>query len=560
MALIIKAFPYVLFVFVTFAVLNPNPFGNNPDIIFDESYFLTSALSAIKDGLPPGLDFPASGSYYGGIQAYIDTAAMMVVSGAVFAREHFSFVATKLWVALNTGELLHILRLVNGIVALTTLAFCYLLFKKRKIPPALALTLMLFLLLLLGNSVLVGFLHTAKMWVFYILIVAVMSALFIANEFYLSKLNQPLLSRRTYAALFIWSSVLIFFQSYVGVFSIFLLLLYALLLKHLNVRDVWVQAKKYWYFIVLFALTQLSFLYQAYTIYSSFSNVSIKTAQGAIDWFARLYNPLVFTVESQPLVMLYVLGALVLIFFAFYNKVFFADSRKRTYIAIALAHPILVYVIFHVILGFSLDARYAILLTIACSFSAAILMGEIGNTAVVTALTLSGILFVIVNVHAIALYWHPSSEKILLETITEKYNSPSNVFLVDHSARRLTLPVNEQSLLLLNEKRQDMARFQFILQHKDQVHVSDTFKPLTAIAYADVELADYTARFNDNSHSVWVVSRDCARRCTNKETQASTCFEINVNACGVIPQEPNTLPKFLRATQLGYSYIVRKVH
>ena len=113
----------VLFAFIAFAILNPNPFGNNPDIILDESYFLTSALSAIEHATLPGWDFPASGTYYGGPQTYVDTAVLVPVVGVVLALSDFSVTAAKLWVASNTGELLYILRLVSGVSALATLLF-----------------------------------------------------------------------------------------------------------------------------------------------------------------------------------------------------------------------------------------------------------------------------------------------------------------------------------------------------------------------------------------------------------------------------------------------------
>lgn len=147
-----------LFVFIAFAVLAPNPFGNNPDIIADESYFLTSSLSAIEKVTLPGWEFSKSGNYYGGVQTYIDTVVMIPVLGAVMAASNFSVLATKMWVALHTGELLHILRLVNGVIALCAILFCFLLFKKRKIPRELAIPLTLFLFLLLSNVVFIEFL------------------------------------------------------------------------------------------------------------------------------------------------------------------------------------------------------------------------------------------------------------------------------------------------------------------------------------------------------------------------------------------------------------------
>ena len=548
-----------LFVFIAFAVLNPNPFGNNPDIIGDESYFLSTSLFSIEKHTLPGWEFTPSGAYYGGPQTYVDTIVMVPVLGAVLAHSDFSIIDAKLWVAQNTGELLHVLRLVNGVAALGTLLFFFFYFKKRDIPRPLALTLIPFLFLLLSNVLVIEFLHTAKMWVFYILFVAAMSAIFIAQEYYLAHLGRPFLEKKYYVALLVWSAVLTFFQSWVGVFSIVLLALYALLLRHVSIRDLWNYCLKYWYFIVLFSLTQLSFVWRAYTISESFKGASTRGAEGAIDWFARLSKPIIFSLKTQPLVVLYVLGAGALIFLAFRNRSFFADARRRIWLVIALAHPILVYLIFHVGIGFDAGPRYAIILTIALSFSAAILMSEIGNRAALAALALSGVLFVVVNVHAIQLFWHPSSETVLLETILEKYNSPDNVFIADSSAKRLTLPVNYESLPFLGETRSDMGRFRFLIENRELLPKNATFKPLAFIAYSTEEEDAYIERFK-NTHFVWMIRRNCANLCNADEMAAGTCFQIHVAACTISPQDTNALPEFLASKQLGNSYIVRKVN
>lgn len=551
-----NAFLVGLFVFIAFGVLNPNPFANNPDIIWDESYFLTSALSAIENKTLPGWDFPSSGAYYGGPQVYVDTLVLIPVLGAVIVHSDFSLAATKIWVAQNTGELLHILRLVSGASALLLLLFCFFWFKKKRIPYELALTLTLFLFLLLSNVLVIEFLHTAKVWPFYILLVAVPSAVLIANEYYLSRLKMPFMEKNRYLALLIWSGVAVFFQSYICAFSSLLLLVYALILGHVQMRDIGSHVRKYWWLMVAVSLTQISFMYRAYALREQFAGIST-TVEGAIDWSARLVKPLIFAVQTQPLVLLYPLGLILGLAIARRHP-YFDNPRKRAIIAIAATHPILTYLFFHVIVGFDILPRYAIMLTLACAFSTAILMSEIGKRAVVFALACSAALFLVVNMHAIALYSQPSSETVLLRTIMQKFNTPDTVFIVDHSARRMTLPVNAESLSLLDEERRAMSRFAFLLQNRDRLPVSE-FKPLTAIAYRAEQEAAYLAQFSTGTYSVWMIRRLCTDRCGAQDIQAGTCFEINIKACGIEPQEPNTLPVFLSATQLGYSYIVRKI-
>lgn len=546
-----------LFIFIALGILSPNPFGNNPDIVLDESYFLTSALSAIEQRTLPGWDFPASGTFYGGPQTYIDTAVLVPVLSVVLAASDFSVMTAKIWVAQNTGELTHVLRLVSGFAALAALCLLFFFFKRKNIPRPLVLSLTLFLFLLLGNTVVVGFLHTAKMWALYAVFVSVVSAIFIAQEYYLAHFGKPFIEKDRYVAFFVWAGVLTFFQSYFGAFSVALLLLYALLLGHMNVGDVWRYALRRWFLLVLFALTQISFLYQAYRISEYFTDSSTKTAAGTIDWLTRISKPVIYAVMSQPLALLYCVGAAAVMLLVF-SRALFIDTRKRRWMAIAALHPLLTYLFFHVGIGLDIGPRYSILLGIAFAFSAAILLSELGTKAAVGALALAGAVFVVVNIHAIQLYWQPSSETVLVQTISTKFNSPETVFITDHSARRMTLPVNATSLSFLNERRENMGRFKFLLEHQEEIPES-TFRPITVTAYSAEEEAGYISRFETGAQSIWMIRRLCTERCTASETSAGSCFEINMNACGREAQEPNTLPDFLSTTQLGYSYVVRKI-
>jgi len=552
-------------IFTAFVFLYPNPFGNNPDVIMDESYFLTSSLSAIEKMTIPGWEFSQSGNYYGGVQTYIDYFVLIPILGVVTVFSDFSIASTKLWVALNTGELLHILRLVNGLLGLIAIYTCYFYFSRRNIPQKLSLSLILFLFLLLSNVLVIQFLHTAKMWVIYIIITSIISALFIANEYYLSKLKTPFIQKEKIVAILVWSSVLLFFQNYVGAISIFLIMSYAILLDHIKIIDIWNHFKKYWYLMVIFALTQISFVYRAIflnLITGSFAQISVKTIEGQTDWFMRLYYPLIFTLKSHPMaVILFTVSAVTAIFMLIRGKTSSLEKRNKIYLIIALVHPILVYLIFHVGIGFSFGPRYAIFLTIALAFSITILLSEakIVFTKIATALCL--ILFLILGTKAISLYWHPSSETILLEKIETNYNSPNNIFIEEPNALHLTLPVNEDSLSLLNEKRGNMGRFQFLLQNKELLSNNVLFKPLTVITYSEEELNEYLTKLKKGTNSVWTITTDCKNLCTNKETEEKTCFDVNTTAaCVAVSQEVNLLSIFLSSKQLGYPYIVRKVY
>ncbi len=549
------------FIFLAIGILSPNPFGNNPDIIQDESYFLTSSLSAIEKGTLPGFEFSHSGSYYGGPQIYLDTVVLVPVVAVIFIAEHGSRVATEVWVALHTGDLLSLLRLVNGILGLGALAWCVWFFRKKSIPRPLALSLALFLFLLLSTVFCIEFLHTAKVWTIYILTVAVMGAFFLAQEYYLRHYTSAFVEKGTYVALLVWSGVLVFLQNYFGVFSIFLLALYALLLEHIRFSDILQYLKKYWYLVALAVLAQLSFFYRAAFVngIASFYDLSAKTGTNHIDWIGRLYDPLVYAVTGQPLVVLYLVLVATIAFLFFYQKNFFVDWHRRMLVGIALLNPLAVYLFFHVLIGFSGAPRYGILLTMACSFSIVLLLAEFDIFFTKLALGVSIILFCIINIHAIALYWRPSSETILLGILSTQYNTSNTVFIQDSSAVRLALPTNADSLPLLGD-RSDFTRFQFLLQHLDAVRAQVAFRPLTIVTTSSADEAAAIARFSTTTDAVWLITTDCTNLCSAAETGAGTCFSVHLDACGVSPQEVNDLPVFLSSRQLGDAYIVRRVH
>ena len=550
-----------LLLFITVATLNPDPFGNNPDIIGDESYFLSSSLNAIQKGTLPGWEFSQSGNYYGGVQTYVDFVVLIPVIGVMLAANHFSFVNTKIQIALHTGNLLAILRFVNGFLFVAFCGFFLFYFARRKVPYALGQSLLFLLFLLLGNSLVIGFVHTAKVWTLYFMLDAAAGALFITQEYYLSRGLEPFIKKDTYLALMVWAATAAFFQNYVGVFPILLWILYAVLLKHMSVREVWTYVIQRWYlFAALFALN-ISFFYRAifvkaHVVWWDPGIVAVMTPNGGIDWFHRLYDPIVYAVGSQPLLLLFVVGLITALFFWRTS-----DRRKRLYLAIACVHPVLIFLIFHALLGFSLFPRYSLPLTIAVSFSVIILLGE-ARALRTAGLIMSSVLAFVVIIHSIQLYWKPSSEVILTNLIATHYNSPDNVFVFETflpKASILSLPLNSASLPLLNERHQSMSRYQFLLQNLGAVDQFIPFKPIVLIPDTATEEASYLSHFSAPNYTVWAITTDCNALCGASEIQTGSCFDINAETCGAFPQDINMLGDFLSYTQLGGSYIVRKI-
>lgn len=546
--------------FVAVGVLYPNPYGNNPDIIGDESYFLTSSLSALDKGILPGWEFSQSGSYYAGPQVYLDTAVLIPIVGITFFVEHFSLTATKAFVALHTGDLLHVLRIVNGLSALIVFGFFIWYFRKREIPKRLALTLAVFAGLLLSNVMFIEFLHTAKVWTFYNLIVATASVFFIAQDYYLRHLGKPFIERERYIALIAWCGALALFQNYFGVFSILFLAGYAVYLRHIEWRELVRYVLRNWYWFLLVALLQISFLWRAVFINGVNSFMDMSARHGSsIDWMARFYNPVRDALTAEPFIVLYVVFTVVVAILAVRKSGFLSELGRRRIIAIACIHPVVVYLVFHVISGLSVMPRYGILLSMAGAFSITLLLGEFDARFAWVTLAASAVLFAVINVHSIGLYWHPSSEKVLLETLIEKYDSPDQAFVTTSSALRLTLPVNEASLALMNPNRASFSRFAFLAQHPDLLRTLVPFKPLTMITYSPEEEAAAIATLKHKYESVWLITTDCSILCTTAESAAGKCFAFNLNACDIAPQEVNGLPVFLQSTELGHAYIVRNV-
>ncbi|MEI6346127.1 MAG: hypothetical protein WCO79_02750 [bacterium] len=564
--------------FIVVTTLSPNPYGNNPDIIVDESYFLTSSLSAIQKGTLPGWEFSYSGNYYGGVQTYIDTLAILPIITAIVLKSGFSILTTKVYIALHTGELLHFLRLINGATALFALAGSIFFFRKKQIPQTLGLTLSLFAILLLSDVLLLQMLHTAKVWVTHLMLMAVASALFIAQQYYQthqSHLGQPFMKKDRYVALLFWMGVLAFCQNYVGAASIGLIGIYALALKHFTFADLWRHVKKYWYWVIVAGITQISFIYRAIFMNwmsGSFSNISYKSDDVHIDWLSRIYKPAITAVQSQPLVFLYIVLALIGIYFLMKKFDDSATNQKkdRLYLLIACTHPIFVYLIFHIAIGFGSAPRYSVIFTTACAFSIAVLaelldarISEQGVCIRWSGIVLASTLFLVIGTQSISLYWKPSTEKLLLETLMKKYNDPSIAFVEHWSALRMTLPVNDRSMLILDPKRQSMGRFDFLMQHPGVVKEQVAFKPLTYLAYNQEELGTIMKKLtspetNLGTKTIWLITQDDERPCNATELEKQTCFHSE-GRYRWTPQEPHPLREFLQAEHLGSLYTIRKV-
>lgn len=517
------------------AFVYPNIYGNQPDAIADESYFLTSSLSAIQKHTLPGWEFSASGAYYGGVEAYVSTVALVPVIAGEFLLHRASLSQAQLWVALNTGDLIHLLRLVNGAVFLLALfCFCVYLYK-RDIPRPLAFQLLLLLLLLLGDSLVVMLAHTAKVWVLYLVFELTAGVLVLVQEHYLRERREPFLRTHLYVGFLLWLAVAAFFQTFVGVISTGLWLVWAWWLGHFTLPDAWGYVRRWWYLLVLAGATQVSFVWRAFFARSHGSILDFQGARSSgegIDWAHRFLAPLYDAFLSQPFIALYVVLAALLLFPAYRR----ALPYSRRYIAIALLHPVLVYLLFYPLLGFDLAPRYAVLLTVALSFSVVMLMPRGKTYAVVLAGT--AVLAGAVLLYAVQLYWTPSYQAQLVAQVVQNYNATTTAIVVAPSAIEFQLPMNSNSLLHLDSTGKSMGRYAYLLEHLPQVLQAVPFRSLVLYPHTLEEQSQMLAQAKKEGYTMYLVSLP--------EGAGSTA-------------EPTTLPAFFGFSQLGSNYVIQAV-
>ena len=88
-----------VFVFIAFAILNPNPFRQQSRYHFRRELFSDERALRYRTHDASGLGFSGFRHVLRGPQTYVDTAVLVPVVGAVLALSDFSIVAAKIWVA-----------------------------------------------------------------------------------------------------------------------------------------------------------------------------------------------------------------------------------------------------------------------------------------------------------------------------------------------------------------------------------------------------------------------------------------------------------------------------
>ncbi len=532
---------WTLAVFFTLSllILNTNPFGNNPEVIRDESYFLTSTLAAYQNFRIPGLDFSKSNSaYYGGPLTYSTFIFSAPVLGSMFLFAG-SIADFKLDVLNHIGDLLHIVRLINGIYAVIFLGLLILLCISQWSKKNISRPLVLLLVLLLGSSLFTGMVHTGKIWTLHALFELTAGILVFLRQKQLEE-TEPVGSNLNYARILIWLACLATTQSMIGVFT-GIWILYALFLRHINLKDLYSALKKDIVWIFVLIILNSAFFYNGYLDYIRIeASITDLSVSGAPTLWARIEWPLRILFQSQPyLVVLWLLLALWSV----------AKRNFKKTNLIGLVHPFIIFVIYYIILGFGQFPRYLLPLTVAIAVSCMFLfknLSKVGMVAIIIGLAVALAIFVKTSV----LFWTPASSKQVIEYVISNFNNPEIVLISNH--KWLEFPLNSSSLAKLDKTNQNKTRFQNQISQPQTNR--NTFKALV-VYNTSTEIY-----LNSKSYSkVYLIENACLKPCTPAEIQ---CKEWNLAACRITQaqvQETTTWIDLFITSALGDAFVLRRI-
>lgn len=530
-----------------FFLISPNPFGNSPDVIVDESYFLSSALSALQNKTLPGWDFIASGAYYGGPQTYLVTAATAVVVGGIVLSTG-SIADAELYVATHIGSLTHIVRVVNGLTV--SILLWLLLWGALKIKNEdTKRRLWLIVLLLLGNSLFVSMAHTGKVWA--------MQMVFDIAAAMLVFLRERGVVKRGYITALLLLTILSASQTVTGIFT-GVWIVYAWYLRHFSLSDLWKKMVVMFPVAVAAVVLQVSIFYRslhiADRISSSLTNIN-GTAflnDTSVDLVQRFWWPIEVAFQSQPIIVIgFVL--LVLYWIILKGREFFGNRLLH----IGVANGFLALLFFHGLLGLGSLTRLILPLTVSLTVSVVILLPQ-HRFITATFIALSLVLALFVGFQTIKLWWQPSTEQRVTDLVIKEYNDPNIAIYVRSS--RFSLPANRVSLEYLSPQEQKFGRNLYLLKHPDSIGKYEKLSSLS-IKY----LSSTTPPYQDltqKGYTVFELASDCFMRCTEEETNAQLCRQISASACGErklysLPQEIPTILDMVYSKMLGRPFVIR---
>lgn len=543
--------------------INPNPFGNNTLMVGDEAYFLSSAVSAIAHHTLPGWDFSIGGAYYGGVLTYLVTVAAFFYLGFVFIVFH-SFNAAQGFISANYGDLLHVVRLVNGVSVLACLASLVLFLKRRDHWRVFGSLGVLIAAAAFGNPLFVLAFHTGKVWTISALCLLIAGTFVIFQEFSLQHRHEPLIAKRTYTAWLLWLSFLSFLQSPTTIHVIFWLFL-AWFLGHTDLTEIWAVVKKQWIFVLLVASTQVSFIVRVVQLTlgvatpESLNGTTFLLPNGSPDLVKKYVWPFQALLESHPLLLVALVGLFVFAcFMAIRAKE--AKTREKSLIILlfSLIYPAIIYLADFQFAGFSRAPRYVIMFSLGCAMVMSLLSTLLTDKARWRLAVPFVLVALVVLTKVMFLFWAPSSEQSVYAFFRDQHNTTSTFIIIE--SNRVELPLNQTSFAYNGEKITALRRNALLMEHSDLLERFVSFKPVVTYSSSRTFDASGQPLVPPGILQTWTVS-DCEKPCSVDEKANGSCIAYNEAQCRVeygSPQTVSTLSDLFLSDQIGNAYFIRQ--
>src|SRR3989344_1804770 len=443
--------------------INPNPVGNQPAVIADETYFLTSATKALQDHTLPGWIVDPSAAYYGGTLTYILFFLLGIGGlGAWLAGASTDQIVP--WIAFHWGDLMHLGRIVNGLVVYGVLCWFgwqTMRLSKATSDPSIKWFGFFMAALLCGGSIFIPLTHTSKVWPIYVALELIAGWLVISTE-WKRRHGIPINASRyfhalVFLALLSWSQVL--FASLT-----FLWIIDALILKHLTFQDIGRALKRPWIWIgaVLSVLLNVSFLqnfFRLSTQLTTLENLSGNVIISAHPWLDRLLWPGKTLLLTHPLLFLLLIGAVV--------AMIRTGKKEIKLMRLMWLHAAAVFVLFHVVMGFGIGFRYILPLTMMAVIITSLHLMHPQRLRTIAA-CVCGLMAIARLTKTAWLFWRPSCVH-RMEHAVANVSLPADALLILHSGW-FQVPVMNEASIAITESATGLPvfrRFQVLNKTED---------------------------------------------------------------------------------------------
>lgn len=525
--------------------INPNPFGNQPAVITDETYFLTTAMKALQTHTIPGWLTGSGEAYYGGVLTY-GLFFVLAGVGAVGVLMGISLHNLAVLFAYHWGDLVHIGRVLNGgaIYGVIILIGYQAWSLARRVQDA---SIKWFALILVagicGSSVFSALAHTSKIWPLWA-VFELWALWTVCTQEWRRERVQPMLPVDRYLTRLLILALLSLSQVPVGSLTI-LWIGHAWALGHLSSADIMAYIKRPlpWILIVLTGIFHISFIKSLIHVTQDLSlvgSLTINTTSAVNPWLERLWWPWKSLWATQPLVALVFVLVVLL---GLLGKMRFTHQEKIT-----LIHLGVVYALFYVVLGFSLHNRYILPLTVMVTLTVALVFTRLLKARNLVA-ALTTLLATAVLLKTAWLFWHPASIKLTEAMLHSHALGQEDVLIL--KTGYFQVPVLNRSSIEDNEMRGNTVFRRLVLLEQDEVFRKKA-PPYKVLLGVPKEGMGFSA-----SGTVWMI-HDVHYDCPALK---STCWHVDTNTdprnIGGVAEGMDMMTLF-RTSLIGRSYTLER--